>query len=348
MLPVLQATAAALLFGLSAPLAKLLVGAVSPWLLAGLLDLGAGGFLSVMRLGRRGCPDLGTALRASDRWWLAGVVLAGGILAPPLLLWGLARAPAASIALFLNTEVIFTALIAAALFREHVGARILAATGLVALGGMAVEWSGSGPAISPAAAATLAACVLWGLDNNLTRRIAEADPLALVQVKGLAAGATNLILAGLVGSPRPRLSAVALGLGLGAVSYGASLVLFVLALRGLGAARAGAYFALAPFFGAAGAVFVLGEPLTPRLAVAGALMAAAVWLLAREAHGHWHEHAPGVHEHRHVHDAHHQHAHQGWEGPEPHVHPHPTGPLAHAHPHRPDIHHAHDHGLDQP
>src|SRR5262249_28863222 len=135
-LPVCHATAAALRFGLSAPLAKLLVGAASPWLLAGLLYLGAGGFLTVVRLGRRGRPNLGTALQASDRWWLAGVVLAGGILAPPLLLWGLARAPAASIALLLNTEVIFTALIAAALFREHVGARILAATGLVALGGM--------------------------------------------------------------------------------------------------------------------------------------------------------------------------------------------------------------------
>jgi drug/metabolite transporter (DMT)-like permease len=239
---------------------------------------------------------------------------------------GLARAPAASIALLLNTEVVFTALIAAALFREHVGARILPATGLVALGGMAVEWSGSGPAISPAAVATLVACVLWGLDNNLTRRIAEADPLALVQVKGLAAGTTNLILAGLVGSPRPRLSAVALGLGLGAVSYGASLVLFVLALRGLGAARAGAYFALGPFFGAAGAVLVLGEALTPRLAVAGALMAAAVWLLAREAHGHWHEHAPGVHAHRHVHDAHHQHAHQAGKDPSPMSIPTRLGP----------------------
>jgi drug/metabolite transporter (DMT)-like permease len=211
-LPVLQATAAALLFGLSAPLAKILVGAVSPWSLAGLLYLGAGGFLTVVRLGRRGRPDLGTAFQASDRWWLAGVVLAGGILAPPLLLWGLARAPAASIALLLNTEVIFTALIAAALFREHVGARILGATGLVALGGMAVEWSGSGPALSTAAVATLVACGLWGLDNNLTRRIAEADPLALVQVKGLAAGTTNLILASLVGSPRPGLASVALGL----------------------------------------------------------------------------------------------------------------------------------------
>jgi drug/metabolite transporter (DMT)-like permease len=313
-LPVVQAVAAALLFGLSAPLAKLLVGALSPWLLAALLYLGAGAFLTVIRLGRTGRPGLGTALRASDRWWLAGLVLCGGVLAPPLLLWALARAPAASIALLLNTEVIFTALLAVILFREHVGVRALAATGLVALGGMALEWGGGGPAISPAALAALAACALWGLDNNLTRRIAEVDPLVLVQVKGLAAGTTNLVLAGLAGSPPPRPSAAALALGLGALSYGASLVLFVLALRALGAARTGTYFALGPFFGAAGAVLVVGEPLTPRLGVAGLLMAAAVWLLAREVHGHWHEHRPGVHAHRHVHDAHHQHAHEGWPG----------------------------------
>lgn len=207
--------------------------------------------------------------------------------------------------------MIFTALLAAALFREHVGARVLAATGLVALGGMALEWGGNGLALSPAAHAFLAACALWGLDNNLTRRLAEADPLVLVQVKGLAAGTMNFVLAGLVGSPPPRLLAALLGLGLGALSYGAGLLLFVLALRGLGAARTGAYFALGPFFGAAAAVLVLGEPLTPQLGIAGVLMAAAIWLLVREAHEHRHEHGPGVHAHCHVHDAHHQHAHEG-------------------------------------
>jgi drug/metabolite transporter (DMT)-like permease len=346
--PVLQVVASALLFGLTAPLAKLLLGTLSPWLLAALLYLGAGGFLAAARLARTGRPGLGRVLGRSDRWWLAGVVLAGGVLAPPLLLWGLARAPAASVALLLNTEVIFTALLAAVLFREHVGARVLAGSGLVALGGMALEWQGSGPALSPAVLAVLGACALWGLDNNLTRRLAEVDPLVLVQVKGLAAGSTNLVLAGLLGSPPPPPGAGLLGLGLGAVSYGASLVLFVLALRGLGAARTGAYFALGPFFGAAGAVLLLGEPLTPRLGVAAVLMVSAVWLLVREEHEHRHEHGSGVHVHRHVHDAHHQHAHEGWEGPEPHVHPHPTGPLIHAHPHRPDLHHDHAHEHSRP
>jgi len=131
---------------------------------------------------------------------------------------------------------------------------------------------------------------------------------------------------------------------LGAVSYGTSLVLFILALRDLGAARTGAYFALAPFFGAAGGLVLLGESPTPGLLGAVVLMAIATWLLVQERHLHRHHHPDGVHVHVHVHDAHHQHAHQGWEGPEPHSHPHSTGPMEHEHPHTPDIHHDHGHG----
>jgi hypothetical protein len=126
------------------------------------------------------------------------------------------------------------------------------------------------------------------------------------------------------------------------MSYGTSLVLFIVAMRGLGAARTGAYFATAPFFGAAGGL-LLGEPITAGLVVAASLMAGATWLLVHERHGHLHRHAAGVHTHAHVHDPHHQHAHEGWEGPEPHSHPHPTGPLEHEHPHTPDIHHDHGH-----
>lgn len=343
MTAILAALGAALTFGLSAPLAKLLLGAVSPWLLAALLYLGAGAFLTAVRLAYRPRRALGVGVRGPDRWWLAAVVVSGGVLAPPLLLWGLSRASAASVALLLNTEVVFTALLAALVFREHVGGRVLAATGLMALGGMALESQGARPGLSAAALAVLAACALWGLDNNLTRRLAEADPLVLVQVKGLTAGTANLVLAVLAGAQTPGVAVTALGLALGALSYGASLVLYVFALRGLGAARAGAYFALGPFFGAAGAVLFLGEPVTARLGAAAMLMTAAVWLLAREPHAHWHEHEPGTHAHRHVHDAHHQHAHEGWEGPEPHVHPHPSGPLAHTHPHPPDLHHGHSH-----
>jgi drug/metabolite transporter (DMT)-like permease len=183
---------------------------------------------------------------------------------------------------------------------------------------------------------------LWALDNNLTRLVAEADPLLIVEVKGLAAGAVNVILALATGASWPAAGTIALGLALGAVSYGTSLVLFILAMRELGAARTGAYFATAPFIGAAGGL-LLGEAPTPGLLAAAALMALGTWLLVHERHAHAHRHAASTHTHVHVHDAHHQHVHEGWEGPEPHSHPHATGPLEHEHPHTPDIHHDHGH-----
>jgi hypothetical protein len=181
------------------------------------------------------------------------------------------------------------------------------------------------------------------MDNNLTRLIADADASLVARVKGLAAGTVNVALALAVGHAVPPPAPMAISLALGAFSYGTSLVLFILAMRGLGAARTGAYFALAPFFGALGGAVLLGEPVTGRLALTAALMAAGVWLLIRERHSHRHRHEAGVHTHRHVHDEHHQHEHEGWEGPEPHVHPHATGPLEHEHPHIHDRHHGHDH-----
>jgi drug/metabolite transporter (DMT)-like permease len=213
----------------------------------------------------------------------------------------------------------------------------------MALAGIVLSWTPESPAIASGAAAIVLACALWALDNNLTRLIAESDPLLIVQVKGLVAGTVNTLLAVGSGQPWPAPATIALALVLGVASYGTSLVLFIVSMRQLGAARTGAYFATAPFFGAAGGL-LLGEPITMRLIAAAALMAGATWLLVHERHGHGHRHAAGVHTHVHVHDAHHQHAHEGWEGPEPHSHPHPTGPLAHEHPHTPDIHHDHGHG----
>ncbi len=343
-MPTAYALLAALAFGLSAPLAKLLLGAVSPLVLAGLLYAGAGLLLTATRLAGLPRGVRGVPLGRRQLGMLAAVVLAGGVLAPPLLLWGLNRGTAGATALLLNLEVVFTVLLAGALFREHLGGRVIGAAALIAIGGVALEWRGGAAAITPGALAVAGACALWALDNNLTRLLAESDPVSLVQVKGLAAGAVNLALAAVAGSPRPGPSASVLALALGGVSYGGSLVLYVLAMRGLGAARAGAYFALAPFVGAAGAVLILREPLTPPLVLGGLGMAAGVFLLFGERHVHRHRHEPGVHTHRRVHDEHHRHAHEGWEGPEPHVHPHGTGPFTHEHRHAPDLHHRHGHG----
>ena len=341
-MPILNALIAAAAFGLSAPLSKLLLDVVSPLFLAGLLYLGAGLFLGLTRLVWRRRPTAGRPLAPRDRRILAAVVLVGGVLAPPLLLWGLARSPATTTALLLNLEVVFTALLAGLVFGEHLGPRVVIAAAVMALGGIALGWTSGGPEITAAAVAVALACLLWALDNNLTRLIADSDPLLIVEVKGLVAGSVNTLLAVLSGQPWPAPGTVGLGMALGAVSYGTSLVLFILAMRNLGAARAGAYFAAAPFFGAAGGL-ALGEPPTAGLLVAAALMAGATWLLVHERHSHRHRHAPSTHNHRHVHDAHHQHEHGGWEGPEPHDHPHSTGPLEHEHPHTPDIHHDHGH-----
>jgi len=341
-MPILKALIAALAFGVSAPLAKLLLAVVPPLFLAGLLYLGAGVFLGLVRRLWRRRPTPGRSLTGRDRWILAGVVLTGGVVAPPLLLWGLARSPATSTALLLNLEVVFTAILAGIVFGEHLGARVGVAALVMALGGVALGWTPGGPAITAGAAAVAGACALWALDNNLTRLIAEGDPLLIVEVKGLVAGAVNVLLALASGQSWPAPGTIALGLALGAVSYGTSLVLFILAMRELGAARTGAYFATAPFIGAAGGL-LLGESPTPGFFAAAALMALATGLLVHERHAHVHRHAERTHAHVHVHDAHHQHEHEGWEGPEPHSHPHPTGPLEHEHPHTPDIHHDHGH-----
>ena len=306
-----------------------------PLFLAGLLYLGAGVFLGLVRRFWRRRPATGRPMTSRDRWILAGIVLAGGVLAPPLLLWGLERSSATTTALLLNLEVVFT---------EHLGARIAVAAIVMAAGGVVLGWTPGDPAIAAGAAAVTGACLLWALDNNLTRLIAEADPLLIVEVKGLVAGTVNVVLALASGQSPPSPRTIAFGLALGAVSYGTSLVLFILAIRELGAARAGAYFATAPFFGAAGGLVLLGESPTAGLLGAAALMALATGLLVYERHLHRHHHPMGTHVHVHVHDEHHQHAHEGWEGPEPHSHSHPTGPVEHEHPHTPDIHHDHGHG----
>ena len=341
---ILNALIAALAFGLSAPLAKRLLDTVPPLFLAGILYLGAGIFLGLVRRFWRRSPATGRPLTARDRGILAGVVLVGGVLAPPLLLWGLQRSSATTTALLLNLEVVFTVLLAGIVFNEHLGGRIAVAAVVMAAGGVVLGWTPGDPSIAAGAVAVTGACLFWALDNNLTRLIAEGDPLLIVEVKGLVAGAVNVLLALASGQAPPSPGTITFGLALGAVSYGTSLVLLILAMRELGAARAGAYFATAPFFGAAGGLILLGEPPTTGLLAAAALMALATWLLVHERHLHHHRHPTGTHAHVHVHDEHHQHAHEGWEGPEPHSHPHATGPIEHEHPHTPDIHHDHGHG----
>ena len=339
---VLAALGAALLFGAGTPMAKLLLDQTSPWLLAAMLYLGSGTGLWLTRRMRGAAPVQPTR----REWgWLAGATLAGGVVAPVLLMFGLASMAATDASLLLNAEGVLTALLAWFVFKENVDRRIALGMLAIVAGAVVLSWPGTaGVAVDRSALAVLGACLAWAIDNNLTRKVALTDASFIAMVKGLAAGCTNLLLAWALGAAWPAPATVfAAGL-LGFLSYGASLVLFVMALRDLGTARTGAYFCVAPFFGALLGVLMLHEPVTPALLMAGALMAVGVWLHLTERHGHLHHHEPAEHSHEHVHDAHHQHTHDGAApAAARHTHAHVHAPLTHRHDHHPDAHHRHTH-----
>ncbi|HUZ11885.1 MAG TPA: EamA family transporter [Caulobacteraceae bacterium] len=341
------ALASAALFGASTPMAKLLLGGgVDPWLLAGQLYLGSGLGLGLTVLARAalGRPAAEAPLRRADLPWLALVVLAGGVIGPLLLMLGLARTPAASAALLLNLEGLATMGLAWLVFRENVDRRLLVGALAILAGAGLVSWQGGRLGMGLGALAIAGACLAWGVDNNLTRRLASADPVQIAAIKGLVAGVVNLGLALAHGAQIPSASVVAGAALVGFLGYGVSLVLFVLALRHLGAARTGAYFSTAPFMGAGLSLAIFAEPLTAQLAAAAALMGAGVWLHLAERHEHEHAHEPLGHEHRHVHDEHHRHEHGPADPPgEPHTHWHRHRPMRHSHPHYPDLHHRHAH-----
>ena len=343
---VVAAIAAALLFGAGTPFAKLLLARIDPWMLAALLYLGSGAGLWLFRA-IRSAP---TVKVEQGEWrWLGGAVLSGGILGPVLLMLGLSAMPASGAALLLNAEAVFTAVLAWFAFKENLDRRIAIGMLAIVTGAVVLSWprdtnfAGLWPA-----ACVLGACLAWAVDNNLTRGVSLADASYIAMVKGLVAGATNLALALATGAPLPPLETVASGAMLGFASYGVSLVLFVVGLRNLGTARTGAYFSIAPFFGALIAIAMLGERVTLQLCAAGLLMAVGVGLHMTERHRHLHTHEELAHSHEHVHasagDVHHDHQHAEQVPPgTPHSHWHQHNPVTHAHHHYPDAHHRHTH-----
>ena len=338
----------AALFGASTPAAKGLIGTVDPVLLAGLLYCGAGIGVTMLRwLAHAVLPRvaLERTLRRQDIPWLAGAIAAGGIAGPVLLMLGLARTDATAASLLLTLEGAATALMAWFIFHENFDRRIALGMICLVIGAAVLAWSGTPTlesVIGPVA--IVGACIMWGLDNNLTRRVSLADPLQIVQLKGLLAGPLSIALGLWVGASLPGALDALLASVVGFLGYGVSLALFVVALRHLGAARTGAYFSTAPFLGAVVAVFALGEPITVQLFVAGGFMGLGVWLHLTERHEHEHIHQPMTHTHSHVHDEHHQHQHGSEDAPgEPHTHLHAHGGLKHTHPHMPDMHHEHQH-----
>ncbi len=342
----LYGLAAAVLFGASAPLAKLLLPGLGVLLLAGLLYLGAAaGLLLFGWLLRGSSSGREAALRAADAGPLVAIVALGGIAGPILLLEGLSRSSALAGSLLLNLEAPFTILLAVGLFREHLDPRGAVAALLVIGGAVVLAISPGEFRADPTGTLCIAgACLCWAVDNNLTQRISLRDPVAIVRIKTLGAGACTTSLALAAGARLPEIGGLAQALAVGSVCYGVSILFDTHALRLLGAAREAALFATAPFVGALLAIPLLGERPALSHGLAAVLMAAGVFLLLRERHAHRHEHEALEHDHLHVHDEHHRHPHSASDPPgEPHAHGHRHQPLVHDHPHVPDLHHRHTH-----
>ena len=340
----LAALGAAILFGGSTPFAKQLVGDISPLLLAGLLYLGSGIGLILARLIRdRGWHP--TGLLKNEWPWLFGAIGFGGIIAPILLMIGLVHTSAATASLLLNLEAVLTASLAWIWFKESTDRRIIFGMLLIVAGGAILTWPNKLSTQNWLGSLAIAcACLCWAIDNNLTRKISSADSLFIAGSKGLFSGIVNIGLALTIGIIIPTFSKISYALLVGFLGYGVSLVLFVLALRGLGTARTGAYFSTAPFIGAAVAIILFHEPTSILFWNAAILMGIGVWIHLTENHEHTHTHESLFHNHRHIHDEHHQHTHDfPWDSKEPHTHPHQHEPLIHSHHHFPDIHHRHKH-----
>ena len=337
---VVRCLLAAVLFGATAPAASELAGSVPALTLAGLLYLGAA--MAVLPAVARRPPSRDALVR---EWRPALVaVVAGGAVGPVLLVAGLARTEAASASILLNTELPATVFLAAVVFREHLGRRLLGSAALITLAGAVLTWE-PGAAVDVGAVLIVAACACWGLDNGVTARIEHLAPEHVVALKGVVAGGANLAIGlmlagwGTATGGGELLAALAIG----AAGYGASITLWVKGARDLGAARGQVIFATAPFIGAAIAWAVLGEAVAPLQVVAIVLAAIGVAVALESGHHHDHHHEPVAHDHEHVHDDdHHEHVHaDGFTGRHSHRHEHPR--LVHAHPHVPDLHHRHDH-----
>ena len=348
--PALPALAAALLFGASTPLAKLLVGDVPALLLAGLLYLGSGlglGMLLIARWAReRASRQAATRLGIPRKeiGWLLGAILFGGLLGPALLMLGLTRASGVSASLLLNVEGVLTAVIAWCVFKENADRHIVLGMAAIVAGGVLLAWEPGGATVSTGALLIVAACLCWAIDNNLTRKVSTNDAMLVAALKGLVAGACNTALALATGAHLPAPATLGASLAVGFFGYGLSLTLFVVGLRVLGTARTGAYFSVAPLFGVMISLAIWPTPPSPSFWLAAGLMAVGVWLHLRERHVHAHTHEPLDHTHEHRHDQHHRHEHAfAWHGEGSHAHRHRHEVLTHKHPHYPDIHHRHGH-----
>lgn len=338
---------AAVLFGASTPFAKLLIGEIDPWVLAGILYFGSGlGLFSILIIQFLRTKKWPVFPSRIDFQWLMGATFFGGVLGPVLLMTGLTTSTAASSSLLLNLEGVLTSVIAWIIFREHYDRRIVIGMLSIVLGGVILSWSPETSfGITKGSFFIMTACLCWAIDNNLTRRVSANDAVLITAIKSIVAGTTNLLLVIFLGKNFPNLLIISYGAALGFLGYGVSIVCFVLSLRSIGTSRTGAYFSVAPFAGAILSLLIFRNDFQIQLIFAGLFMGLGVWLHVTEKHEHLHEHTPMFHTHEHNHeDGHHDHAHSSNDPiGEKHTHPHNHQKMSHKHPHFPDIHHRHEH-----
>ncbi|HBP66418.1 MAG TPA: EamA family transporter [Desulfosporosinus sp.] len=347
--PMLKAILAAALFGASAPISKLLLGEISPTLMASFLYLGSGIGLYLQRYFRSSDKRFNDEARLTKNdWpWLIAAVSVGGIAAPIVLMFSLKNTPASTASLLLNFEGVATTVIAVLAFKEAVGKRIWMAVLLITTASILLSWDSSGQwGFSFGAIGVLSACILWGIDNNFTRNISSKDPLSIVIIKGLSAGTFSLILSVILGFPLPSFKSILLAMVLGYFSYGLSIVLFIRAMRELGSARTSALFGTAPFVGVVLSLLLFRENQGILFLFSLPIMIIGAVFLLKEDHEHLHKHETTEHEHRHNHnDSHHTHGHSDngipKNGYHSHVHEHEY--IIHDHQHTPDIYHRHAH-----
>lgn len=339
---ILTAFLAALLFGAAAPLGKPLLAFLNDFQMAGLLYLGAALGVSVILLKEKSF-HWPWQIRRQDLVKLSGAILFGGILGPVLLLAGLRIAAAGSVSLWLNMEVVATAALGYVFFKDHLTAKGWLASLGVMVAATLLAWEG-GQAGFRAGGLIALACLSWGVDNHLTALIDGISPAQITFWKGIVAGSFNLVLGILMGSLLVNPVYIIGALGLGAISYGLSIMFYITSAQRLGATRAQLIFSSAPFFGLI-LSFSLGERLTWIQLGAFILFLGSVFLLFKESHSHGHEHQSLRHIHLHEHPSeHHAHGLPDIQGePVRHSHEHEHVPLEHSHPHWPDLHHRHQH-----
>lgn len=341
---VVYALLAAACYGMSIPLSKLLLVGLPPVMLAALLYLGAGlGMGALMLFWRmRGGKKLEARLTKRELPYIVGMIVLD-IAAPVCLLFGLAIANPSEASLLNNFEIVTTAMLARLFFHERIGGRMWVAISLITVSTILLSLETENRfSLSTGSVLVLLACVCWGLENNCTRMLSIKDPLEIVTIKGFGSGLGSLAIALCTGAYPTRLSYIPLALLLGAVAYGASIWLYVLAQRWLGAARTSAYYAIAPFVGVAVSFALFQRAPEPRFWWSLSVMTVGVLIAMMERHAHAHRHEALTHEHRHTHqDGHHLHSHDGASVEHTHVHTHE--PLTHTHPHSPDAHHNHVH-----